>query len=105
VAAILIESAAPYSLVGLMFLIPYARQSGTAIVFGQVWAKMTVSAFCDCLFWEGGPARLTRSALVHIAAADYSPRYIGYGMGQGYAGPHADGDADWGRDEFVRQGC
>lgn len=45
VAAILIESAAPYSLVGLMFLIPYARQSGTAIAFGQVWAKMTVSAF------------------------------------------------------------
>jgi len=41
IAAILIESAAPYSLVGLMFLIPYARQSGTAIAFGQVWAKMT----------------------------------------------------------------
>jgi len=42
IAAILIESAAPYSLVGLMFLIPYARQSETAIGFGQVWAKMTV---------------------------------------------------------------
>jgi len=41
IAAILIESAAPYSLVGLMFLIPYAKQSGTAIAFGQVWAKMT----------------------------------------------------------------
>lgn len=43
VAAMLIESAAPYSLVGIMFLIPYALGSGTAIAFGQVWAKLTVS--------------------------------------------------------------
>jgi hypothetical protein len=41
IAAILIESAAPYSIVGLMFLIPYAQGSATAIAFGQVWAKMT----------------------------------------------------------------
>jgi len=44
VASILIESAAPYSLVGIMFLVPYARGSGTAIAFGQVWAKLTCLA-------------------------------------------------------------
>jgi hypothetical protein len=43
VASMLIESAAPYSLVGIMFLVPYAMHSGTAIGFGQVWAKLTVS--------------------------------------------------------------
>ena len=42
VSSILIESAAPYSLVGIMFLIPYAMGSPTAISFGQVWAKLTV---------------------------------------------------------------
>jgi hypothetical protein len=44
VSSILIESAAPYSLVGIMFLIPYAMGSATAISFGQVWAKLTVSS-------------------------------------------------------------
>jgi hypothetical protein len=44
VASMLIESAAPYSMVGLMFLIPYAMGSGTAIAFGQVWAKVTCLA-------------------------------------------------------------
>lgn len=41
VLAILLESAAPYSAVGIMFLVPYARGSGVAIAFGQVWAKIT----------------------------------------------------------------
>jgi len=41
VSSMLIESAAPYSFFGIMFLIPYAMGSGTAISFGQVWAKMT----------------------------------------------------------------
>ncbi|CAA7265024.1 unnamed protein product [Cyclocybe aegerita] len=44
VASMLIESAAPYSLVGIMFLIPYAMGSPTAISFGQVWAKLTCLA-------------------------------------------------------------
>jgi hypothetical protein len=44
VATMLIESAAPYSMVGIMFLIPYAMGSGTAIGFGQVWAKLTCLA-------------------------------------------------------------
>ncbi|EAU92219.1 hypothetical protein CC1G_10105 [Coprinopsis cinerea okayama7 len=44
VAAMLVESAAPYSLVGIMFLIPYALESQTALSFGQVWAKLT----CIC---------------------------------------------------------
>lgn len=45
VVAILVESAAPYSIVGLMFLIPYARGSQLAISFGQVWAKFAVRPF------------------------------------------------------------
>ncbi|KAF9528134.1 hypothetical protein CPB83DRAFT_854964 [Crepidotus variabilis] len=44
VASILVESAAPYSMVGLMFLVPYALGSGTAIGFGQVWAKLACIA-------------------------------------------------------------
>ncbi|KAF8487757.1 hypothetical protein JB92DRAFT_2820741 [Gautieria morchelliformis] len=39
IAAMLAESAAPYTLVGIMFLIPYAQQSPTANVFGQLYAK------------------------------------------------------------------
>ena len=42
VASMLIESAAPYSFVGIMFLIPYALGNPIAISFGQVWAKLTV---------------------------------------------------------------
>lgn len=42
VAAIMVESAAPYSLFGIAFLIPYARGSLISIAFGQVWAKITV---------------------------------------------------------------
>ncbi|PPR02742.1 LOW QUALITY PROTEIN: hypothetical protein CVT26_009453 [Gymnopilus dilepis] len=60
VASMLIESAAPYSMVGIMFLIPYALGNGTAISFGQVWAKLAVrypsicilelnSSFLQCL--------------------------------------------------------
>jgi hypothetical protein len=36
-----IESAAPYSIVGIAFLIPYALGDQSAIAFGQVWAKLT----------------------------------------------------------------
>lgn len=43
VVAILVESAASYSLVGIAFLIPYAMGSDTAIGIGQVWAKLAVS--------------------------------------------------------------
>ena len=49
VSSVLIESAAPYSMVGFMFLVPYALKHGTAIAFGQVWAKLTV---CDNLFFR-----------------------------------------------------
>ena len=42
VAAILIESAAPYSIAGLIFLIPYARGNLVSVALGQVWAKCTV---------------------------------------------------------------
>ncbi|TFK42237.1 hypothetical protein BDQ12DRAFT_677854 [Crucibulum laeve] len=41
ISTMLIESAAPYTLVGIMFLIPYARGSQTSISFGQVWAKLS----------------------------------------------------------------
>ena len=43
VAAVLVESAAPYSLTGIAFLVPYARGSLYSVVFGQIWAKVTVS--------------------------------------------------------------
>lgn len=42
-AAVFIESAALYSMVGIMFLVPYAKGHQTSISFGQVWAKLTVS--------------------------------------------------------------
>ncbi|PPQ89971.1 hypothetical protein CVT25_009611 [Psilocybe cyanescens] len=40
-AAILIESAAPYSLLGMMYLVPFSLQYGTGILFGQLWSKMS----------------------------------------------------------------
>ncbi|KAF8902250.1 hypothetical protein CPB84DRAFT_1679001 [Gymnopilus junonius] len=40
-AAILVESAAPYSVLGLMYLIPYSLQNDTGILFGQLWSKMS----------------------------------------------------------------
>ncbi|KZT04286.1 uncharacterized protein LAESUDRAFT_658015 [Laetiporus sulphureus 93-53] len=40
-ASLMIESAAPYSMLGIMFLVPYARGSDVSIAFGQVWAKLT----------------------------------------------------------------
>lgn len=42
-ASVFIESAALYSLVGIMFLVPFATGSQTSIAFGQVWAKLTAS--------------------------------------------------------------
>jgi hypothetical protein len=42
VASIMIESALPYSLFGIVFLVPYARGSLVAVALGQVWAKITV---------------------------------------------------------------
>lgn len=42
-SSVLIESAAPYSIFGITFLIPYVTGSQTALAFGQVWAKLTVS--------------------------------------------------------------
>ncbi|KXN83329.1 hypothetical protein AN958_01565 [Leucoagaricus sp. SymC.cos] len=38
--SIFIESAALYSLFGIIFLVPYAMQSQTSIAFGQMWAKL-----------------------------------------------------------------
>ena len=45
VAAILVESAAFYSASGIMFLVPYAMQLQVAILFGQIWTKMSVRLF------------------------------------------------------------
>ncbi|KAF7792947.1 hypothetical protein EIP86_004050 [Pleurotus ostreatoroseus] len=42
VAAVLIESAAPYTLAGIMVLIPYARGNLVSVALGQVWTKLTV---------------------------------------------------------------
>lgn len=46
-AAILVESAAPYSILGIMYLIPYSLQNGTSILFGQLWSKMSVRRISD----------------------------------------------------------
>lgn len=70
ISSILIESAAPYSLVGIMFLIPYAMKSPTAISFGQVWAKITV---CPSLFLTRHTHHF-RALLVFISSIDRTPR-------------------------------
>ncbi|KAI0340440.1 hypothetical protein BDW22DRAFT_1309572, partial [Trametopsis cervina] len=44
VASIMIESALPYSLMGIVFLVPYARGQLVAVALGQVWAKITCLA-------------------------------------------------------------
>ncbi|KAI0697361.1 hypothetical protein BC835DRAFT_770083 [Cytidiella melzeri] len=44
VASIMIESALPYSLFGIVFLVPYARGDLVAVALGQVWAKITCLA-------------------------------------------------------------
>ncbi|KAM6498921.1 hypothetical protein JOM56_006869 [Amanita muscaria] len=77
VAAILIESAAPYSLVGLMFLIPYTQKSGTAIAFGQVWAKMT------CLSPQLIILRVTSGRAWGKDTLDYHSRSTPGGSGRG----------------------
>lgn len=43
IAAMIAESAAPYTAVGIMFLVPYALQSPTSNLFGQLYAKFAVS--------------------------------------------------------------
>ncbi|EMD38814.1 hypothetical protein CERSUDRAFT_112546 [Gelatoporia subvermispora B] len=44
IVAILIESAVPYSVCGIIFLIPYVRGSQTSIAFAQIWGKLTCLA-------------------------------------------------------------
>ena len=43
VAAIMIESAAPYTAMGILFLPFYARGNNVVVAMGQVWSKLTVS--------------------------------------------------------------
>jgi len=47
VMAMLIESAALYSIIGFMTIIPYGLNVPTSVAFGQVWAKL--SAICPQL--------------------------------------------------------
>ncbi|KAH9922724.1 uncharacterized protein B0H18DRAFT_1183390, partial [Fomitopsis serialis] len=42
--AIFVESAALYSLAGIMFIIPYARNSQTAIIFGDIYGDVSCLA-------------------------------------------------------------
>jgi len=44
IASVLVESALPYSLCGIMFLVPYARGNLVSVALGQVWAKTTCLA-------------------------------------------------------------
>ena len=43
IAAMIAESAAPYTAIGIMFLVSYARQSQTSNLFGQLYIKFAVS--------------------------------------------------------------
>jgi hypothetical protein len=44
IAAMLVESAAPFTIIGIAYVITYARTSPTSIGFVQVWGKFFV---CD----------------------------------------------------------
>lgn len=87
VAAILVESAAPYSLVGIVFLVPYARGSLVSVALGQVWAKLTVRAPPPLSSFV---PRLTCLCAVHRAAAHHPARRVRPGVVQGHdhAGAH-----------------
>ena len=41
--AILVESSALYSVLGIIYLVPYALGAPIADLFGQLWTKMSVS--------------------------------------------------------------
>jgi len=71
VASMLIESAAPYSLVGFMFLVPYARGDGTAIAFGQVWAKLTVSSNAHFVARSMTDFKLVFGSSAHCPSSGY----------------------------------
>ncbi|PPR07513.1 hypothetical protein CVT24_006882 [Panaeolus cyanescens] len=43
-SAICVESAALYTIMGIIYLIPYALQHDIAVFFGQLWSKMSVIA-------------------------------------------------------------
>lgn len=43
VAAVMVESAAPYTISGVIFLALYAQGNLASAAVGQVWAKLTVS--------------------------------------------------------------
>ena len=68
-AAILVESAAPYTLTGIIFLIPYARSSPVGAAFGQIWAKFTVSSpLCPA-----APVSAAYCSPVPCSASDHLP--------------------------------
>lgn len=69
-AASFIESAALYSLSGIMFLVPYAAGSQTSIAFGQVWAKLTVSG--NHIYRNPIQTDLSLSLTVYMSSVDYS---------------------------------
>ena len=47
VTTMLLESAALYSITGIMFIIPYARDSETSIIFGDLYGAASVSPIDD----------------------------------------------------------
>lgn len=73
----LIESAAPYSMAGVMFLVPYAISAPTAIAFGEVWGKMGVGYSKN----SSGILLITCVFVVFISSDDHSPCCNEEGLG------------------------
>lgn len=61
-AAIMIESAAPYSAMGILFLPFYAKGNNVVVAMGQVWSKLTVRVSISCVFASVPTLKSPRSA-------------------------------------------
>lgn len=88
VTAILIESAALYTVVGFMTIIPYGLNAPTSVAFGQVWTKFAVRNLThtsiylltidprpshpSSLRWGYLLDRRGRKTLFHVQRADWS---------------------------------
>lgn len=77
-AAIMIESAAPYTIMGIILLPFYTRGNSLAIAFGQVWSKLTVCLPSCC---RGVRALIPCfCCAVHRTSDDHSPHCVGKGL-------------------------
>ncbi|KIP04042.1 hypothetical protein PHLGIDRAFT_76637 [Phlebiopsis gigantea 11061_1 CR5-6] len=72
--AILVESAAPYTLIGIVFLIPYARSSPVGAAVGQIWAKFTCLAPQAIIFRIVSDQAWCRDTMTQFRTADAARR-------------------------------